>query len=266
LRRLFDNHVGFTILRRKEIKMVATRSKKKEEAHSARNNDKDNKKTKREEAKKESDSEDSGTKAPQKKKQKTKNKKQAQDTIGGLQLEYAKSGRSTCRKCSENIDKGAPRVGVEAWISGRQSMTWQHVTCFLSTLTCGYEKTGRSKCSVEGELIEKGLVKLTAHSHTATRHYKLDVLEKILSVVLSWVPFDQLEDAKSSLSLEGIDGIKDLKKEDQEKLESILSGIKPLPSKRGFMADKEDQAKPEERKTKTSSTVKEGDLDIDGKP
>merc|ERR1711865_1107742 len=37
----------------------------------------------------------------------------------GLTLELAKTGRSTCRKCLNKIDKGEPRVGMLSWIVGR---------------------------------------------------------------------------------------------------------------------------------------------------
>jgi hypothetical protein len=72
----------------------------------------------------------------------------AGEPIGGITCELAKTGRSTCRKCSEAIEKGAPRVGMQAWIVGRQAVTWQHACCFLENLTVGYEESGRAKCKV----------------------------------------------------------------------------------------------------------------------
>lgn len=41
-----------------------------------------------------------------------------------LTVERAKTGRAKCRKCHEVIEAGAWRVGMEAWIMGRQAMTW----------------------------------------------------------------------------------------------------------------------------------------------
>ena len=42
-----------------------------------------------------------------------------------LKVEKALSGRSTCRATGEKIEKGELRVGMEAWMGGRMSMTWQ---------------------------------------------------------------------------------------------------------------------------------------------
>ena len=40
-------------------------------------------------------------------------------------IEKAVSGRSTCRSTGEKIEKGELRVGMEAYLGGRISMTWQ---------------------------------------------------------------------------------------------------------------------------------------------
>ena len=40
-------------------------------------------------------------------------------------MENAVSGRSTCRSTGEKIEKGELRVGMEAYLGGRLSMTWQ---------------------------------------------------------------------------------------------------------------------------------------------
>lgn len=38
-----------------------------------------------------------------------------------IKIEKAKTGRSSCRKCRENIDQDTMRVGMKAWIMGRSS-------------------------------------------------------------------------------------------------------------------------------------------------
>ncbi|KAK8453601.1 hypothetical protein SEVIR_5G312700v4 [Setaria viridis] len=46
-------------------------------------------------------------------------------------VEYAKSGRSTCKGCGENIAKGALRLGASAHDPrGYDSTKWYHVACF----------------------------------------------------------------------------------------------------------------------------------------
>ncbi|GJM93207.1 hypothetical protein PR202_ga09751 [Eleusine coracana subsp. coracana] len=53
----------------------------------------------------------------------------AEKTI--VSVEYAKSGRSTCKGCSENIAKGALRLGASAHDPrGFDSTKWYHVACF----------------------------------------------------------------------------------------------------------------------------------------
>ena len=44
--------------------------------------------------------------------------------------EGAKTSRSKCRKCMQQLQKGEKRVGMKAWIMGRNSVTWQHPICF----------------------------------------------------------------------------------------------------------------------------------------
>ena len=51
-----------------------------------------------------------------------------------LKIEHAKTGRSRCRKCLETIEKNELRVGMKAWIMGRNSITWQHQECFISNI------------------------------------------------------------------------------------------------------------------------------------
>lgn len=38
-----------------------------------------------------------------------------------IKIEKAKTGRSSCRKCRENIEEDTMRVGMKAWIMGRSS-------------------------------------------------------------------------------------------------------------------------------------------------
>ncbi|KAF8751377.1 hypothetical protein HU200_012048 [Digitaria exilis] len=48
-----------------------------------------------------------------------------------ISVEYAKSGRSICKGCNENIAKGVPRLGASAHDPrGFDSTKWYHVACF----------------------------------------------------------------------------------------------------------------------------------------
>lgn len=51
-----------------------------------------------------------------------------------ISVEYAKSGRSSCKVCSEGIAKGALRLGASARDPrGFDSTKWYHVACFPSS-------------------------------------------------------------------------------------------------------------------------------------
>jgi len=54
-----------------------------------------------------------------------------------LTVERAKTGRARCRKCHEAIDTGSWRVGMQAWIMGRQAITWySHHAADIGVTAC----------------------------------------------------------------------------------------------------------------------------------
>jgi len=103
---------------------------------------------------------------------------------GLLVIEDAKTGRSTCRKCKVIIERGQARVGMEAWIMGRQSVTWQHPTCFASNLSVAVDATGRAKCQATSEPFVKGEPKIGFNSHKSTRWVRLEIAWKLLQPVV----------------------------------------------------------------------------------
>lgn len=50
---------------------------------------------------------------------------EAEDARSIVNLDVAKSARSTCKATGEKIEKGEHRVGIEAYSGGHISMTWQ---------------------------------------------------------------------------------------------------------------------------------------------
>ena len=51
-------------------------------------------------------------------------------------IEYARSGRSGCKKCKEKIDKGSPRIGKETsspFSDDGKMRTWYHVKCIFDS-------------------------------------------------------------------------------------------------------------------------------------
>jgi len=96
----------------------------------------------------------------------------------------ATTGRSKCRKCLKNIGKGELRIGLQAFIAGRVSNTWQHPTCFLENIEISRDKSGRSHCKASGKAFEKGEPRISFHSHTAVAHLKFDALPDTLAPVV----------------------------------------------------------------------------------
>jgi hypothetical protein len=98
-------------------------------------------------------------------------------------VEKAKTGRATCRSCKGTLEMGEQRVGMYAWIAGRNSLTWQKPQCFMNNLTVAVQN-GRGVCKKSGKPIVKGDVKLGLRSHTATSWVSLACAAKVLAPVL----------------------------------------------------------------------------------
>jgi hypothetical protein len=83
-------------------------------------------------------------------------------------IEKAKTGRAKCRKCGTALGEGETRVGMYAWILGRNAITWQKPQCFVDNLIVAKEATGRIVCKKTNKKIEKGAVKVGLRSHSTT--------------------------------------------------------------------------------------------------
>jgi hypothetical protein len=146
---------------------------------------------------------------------------------GGLTLEYAKTGRSSCRKCRNKIDKGKPRVGMEAWIVGRNCVTWQRPQCLLKNLCCLYEKSngGKGKCKASHAPFAKGQLKVGIRCHTATSYYHTKMIAGVLANIVSLMRSEEGYAENFELTVDDIDGNEKLSEEDREKLETILKTV-----------------------------------------
>lgn len=51
------------------------------------------------------------------------------ESIDPWKVEYAKSGRSTCRSCNKKIAKDAVRLGEPSYFQGHVSYKWHHEDC-----------------------------------------------------------------------------------------------------------------------------------------
>ena len=137
------------------------------------------------------------------------------EVLGGvLTIENAKTGRSKCRKCMEPIAAGELRIGMQAWIMGRQAVTWQHPCCFMGNLTVAVEATGRGKCKGTGLPLTKGEPKLGMRSHTNTSWLSLGCAAEVLAPVVNAAPAADADAMRVALGgdgaspqLEGLDGL-----------------------------------------------------------
>jgi len=131
-----------------------------------------------------------------------------------LTIESAKTGRAKCRKCFELIEMGETRVGMHAWIMGRQSLTWQHPSCFASNVSIALEATGRSKCQATRELFSKGDVKIGFKSHSSTKWVRLS---------MAWLHLAPVVDLLKTFHVSTLSGFQGLDKLQQDQVKSQLS-------------------------------------------
>lgn len=143
------------------------------------------------------------------------------NSTGGLTLECAKTGRSTCRKCKSKIEMGAPRVGMVAWIVGRSAITWQRPQCLLQNMCCLYSTGANGKCKASNVPFAKNQLKIGIRSHTATSYYCMESIGGILSNIVSLMRTeDGFKDFK--LTAKDIDGHEKLSKKDCDELQLVL--------------------------------------------
>ena len=118
-----------------------------------------------------------------------------------LTVEKAKTGRSSCRLCREIIIKDTPRVGMMSWIVGRNAVTWQHPSCFLSQLCVAAASNSKTKCKVTSLPFVKNQVKVGCKSHSTTSWVSLDALPTLLTPVLKIIG----DEAALPTTLQGVD-------------------------------------------------------------
>ena len=132
-------------------------------------------------------------------------------------LETAKTGRSTCRGCGEGIVQGTLRLGVEAFVSGRVVVTWQHPICALRA--CYLERcvASRGKCKATGEAFKKGDVRLAVCSKDVKTFYacRADAMGAAMRPVL---------DAVEDWCVGDVRGFEALTGEERAAVEAALGG------------------------------------------
>ena len=134
-----------------------------------------------------------------------------------LTIENAKTGRSSCRCCREKIEKGTPRIGMLSWIVGRNAMTWQHPSCFLSRICVAIASNGKSTCKASKQKIPTGQVKIGLRSHSTTAWVGLPILPMLMHPVLS-----SLNSAEAFMPRKEMEGYENLSNAQQKALLAVL--------------------------------------------
>jgi hypothetical protein len=135
-----------------------------------------------------------------------------------LKIERAKTGRSRCRKCLETIEKNELRVGMKAWIMGRNSVTWQHQKCFISNIKIDIASNSRTKCKVSKLPFGVGNLRIGLRSHTATSWVTLECAKRILAPLAKII---------SLKIIKKLDGFHDkLSKPQQDEITKMFNDVK----------------------------------------
>merc|ERR1711907_597689 len=149
--------------------------------------------------------------------------------------------------------KGQYRVGMKAWIVGRNAMTWEHPLCFCKQITCAYDSSGRSKGKLTGATFGKGELKLGTRSHTSTNWYKASALTSILGLISpalegtlvrahdvdGYEDMDQTQQQALSAALEGLSKKKEKKEKKKLKNQDTEKGKKPSAQANRRLSDKQ---------------------------
>eukprot|EP00935_MAST-01C_sp_MAST-1C-sp1_P001324 g1324.t1 len=132
-----------------------------------------------------------------------------------VELQRSVSDRATCRASKQKIPKGVWRVGMQAWIAGRNAMTWSLPLPFLQAIKVEYAKNGRGKSKGNGESFEKGELRIGLTAHTKTDWYRPSEVAKELRPILD------LEETKT-FEIQSIDGFDALESSDQKLIVDAL--------------------------------------------
>lgn len=134
-----------------------------------------------------------------------------------VRVEADKSGRATCRRCSNKIDKGETRFGLEAWIAGRVAVGWQHRKCFPMGFMFEEAKSSRGKCKHSGEGFNKGEVRF-AVSKELKLFIKLACVDEALAEAVR---------SLDGVFLDDIEGYQELGAEQRRDVANIITKFSP---------------------------------------
>ena len=175
-----------------------------------------------------------------------------------ITVESAKTGRSRCRKCMVELEKGEVRVGMKAWIMGRNSVTWQHVECFLKNVKVGISPNGRSSCKFCSQPFCSGDLRFGLRSHTATSWVSADCLKPVLEGVLT----HQMK-SKLSTIFDHMDGVHSLTKSQQERAQAVVEDcVTSMTERKGAESPKPKEEVKSESPNRKDKTIPPNPLEL----
>ena len=117
----------------------------------------------------------------------------------------------------QQLQKGEKRVGMKAWIMGRNSVTWQHPICFLNNIKVGNATNSRTKCKYSNVLFHSGDLRVGLRSHTATSWVTVESAMKLLP---------QMRNIVAKITVENLEGFSTLScEEDQNRVRSLFDTL-----------------------------------------
>jgi hypothetical protein len=82
-----------------------------------------------------------------------------------IKITYAKTNKSKCCICSNNIDKDDLKIGEMYMYFNEERFKWYHINCFMQIINKKFNfyelaKSGKSKCYICNELINYNLLRI----------------------------------------------------------------------------------------------------------
>eukprot|EP00929_Paragymnodinium_shiwhaense_P016344 TRINITY_DN12463_c0_g1_i1.p1 TRINITY_DN12463_c0_g1~~TRINITY_DN12463_c0_g1_i1.p1 ORF type:complete len:837 (-),score=109.86 TRINITY_DN12463_c0_g1_i1:126-2636(-) len=116
---------------------------------------------------------------------------------GWLQVEAARTGRSSCRTCGDPIAKGHARCGMQGRYRGRAEQRWCHAACLLrhGTRASRYKVVRGGMCSATQRPFEKGDIVVRFRIGDAEAAFGLAAAAGCVDMISKLLPSDSLRSA-----------------------------------------------------------------------
>lgn len=140
-------------------------------------------------------------------------------------VDLAKTGRSTCRVCDEQIALNTPRCGQDRFGNGVTKTGYVHALCFFREMSCDYNPAQRGRCQASGTPFGRGDLRIKFDAIKTTYWLPQEAgrfTSKIVALILESTPAQHDE---AVACLHAIPGMEMLESHHQDiVLKFLLSG------------------------------------------